>query len=203
MRTFNFIKHLDTIFLCLTLYTGLCQKFGAWFSNYNQRTGEPGEITCSFLVCTWGQMPLQHYAIWQGPCCCCQPLQTIPSPISFTSYSPEGQIKLHPLNVSTEVLFCVVLNQTVWVPSVIVRKTLNSQHLVSKGFHCTFWWGEGEVKKPKQIPNNQRKKHFKKPEASTVCGPDCQISGFNFPLGNQVYMLSLFKLFTVSTGNTR
>lgn len=92
------------------------------------------------------------------------------SPISFTSYNAEGQTILHPENVSTEVLFCIVLNQTVWLPSVIVRKMLNSQHLESKRFRSTFWWGEGEVEKKKKIqPQTTKEKSTLKCQRHQQC----------------------------------
>lgn len=156
MRTSDLVKRIDAIFQCFTLCTGFRQKFGAWLSKHNQRIAEPGKITCRFLIPTWGQCK------GSGICCCMTPqfgrepaaADSLLSPFLLqwhshrSSRNAEGRINLHPP-------LCIVLHQTFWLPSVIVRKIRSSQHSVFKMIPQHFLVGRGRSKK---TPNNQRKK---------------------------------------------
>lgn len=82
----------------------------------------------------WRPRTVHNYAVWQSLCCCCSVGLLSPFILQCHlhnfSCNAEGQIKLHQPNISTEVLFCIVLHQTFWLSSVIVRKIQNFQHLV-------------------------------------------------------------------------
>lgn len=142
MTTSDLIKHIDLDFLSFTLCTGL---FGAWFFSHNHC--EPGEITCRFLICSWGQ--LKGSGIWgcmtgqfgQDPAATggLYSLCSLQCNSEHFSCNAERQIRLHPPNLSTEVLLWIGLHQTFWPHSVNIKKIYNSHVWWSKRFHKTFW----------------------------------------------------------------
>lgn len=156
----------------------------------------------AFWFAPCGQTLLQHYAVWQRPCCCCHPSQIFSNLIHIlqrwradntaSRKRKHWGFVLHSSQPNCLAAFSHCKENAKF--STFGVKKIPQHFLVGRR--------RSGKKKKNPTPNNQRKKHFKMPEASAVSGPDCPISAFNFSLRNQVYMLPLFKLFTVSTGNT-